>query len=193
MKLKYIIPFLALFLLACDSDDDGFYNTVYIQATDLMTIQNPSATYNVGDVIGIEAAIPRLFDEPGQTEPLDILQTTNADNFQFAFLLERLNANNEWEVLDMTDNYVEGTDGSAIVDYYVQGFVEYDAVADSYLYNGGIALNQAGTYRLNFTNNTDFFNKVYFVSDSENNNVVLNIFSAASDLDANGLFQFTVN
>src|SRR6478672_12989895 len=104
-KFKYIIPFFALLLLACDSDDDGFYNAVYVQATDLMTIENPASTYNVGDIIEIEAHIPRLISEPGHTEPLDIMETTGADSFQFSFFLEKLNANDEWEVVDMTGDF----------------------------------------------------------------------------------------
>ncbi len=192
-KFKYIFSVFALLLIACDSDDDGFYNTVYVQADELMTIENPASAYSIGDVIQIEAHVPRLLDEPGQPQLLDVMQTTNAGSFQFSFVLERQNASGEWELVDLTGDYVAGTEGSANIGYYVQGFAEYDSIADSYLYNGGIALDQAGTYRLNFSNNTDFYNKVYFVSDSPGNNIVVNIFSSASDLDASGTFQFTVN
>jgi len=192
-KFKYIFSVLALLLIACDSDDDGFYNTVYVQASGLMSIENPASSYSVGDVIMVSANIPRLLDEPGNPQPLDVMQTTGADSFQFSFILEKQNTAGEWELVNLVDNYVAGTDGSANIGYYVQGFAEYDAIADSYLYDGGIELDQSGTYRLNFSNNTDFYDKVYFVSDSPGNNIVVNIFSSAADLDASGTFQFTVN
>jgi hypothetical protein len=192
-KFKYIFPAFALLFLACDSDDDGFYNTVYVQAAELMTIENPAAVYNIGDVIQFEAHIPRLLNEPGQAEPLDIIETTNADSFQFSFLVEKLNANDQWELFDVTDDYIPGTEGTANVNYYVQGILDYDAVADSYLYNGGIMFDQAGTYRLNFSNNTNYFNKVYLQSNSVENNIVLDIFSSSASLNNSGTFQFTVN
>jgi hypothetical protein len=192
-KFKYIFPVFALLFLACDSDDDGFYNTVYVQSQELMTIENPSATYNVGDVIQVSANIPRLLDEPGMAEPLDLRETSHADNFQFSFLVEKQNANGEWELFDVTDDYVPGTEGTANVNYYVQGILDFDAVADSYLYNGGVRFDEPGTYRLNFSNNTNYFDKVYFQSNSENNNIVIDIFSASANLNNVGVFQFTVN
>jgi hypothetical protein len=192
-KFKYIFPVFALLFLACDSDDDGFYNTVYVQSQELMTIENPSATYNVGDVIQVSANIPRLLDEPGMAEPLDLRETSHADSFQFSFLVEKQNANGEWELFDVTDDYVPGTEGTAYVNYYVQGILDFDAVADSYLYNGGVRFDEPGTYRLNFSNNTNYFDKVYFQSNSENNNIVIDIFSASANLNNVGVFQFTVN
>jgi hypothetical protein len=189
---KYILPAVALFLLGCDSDDDGFYNAVYVQSSELVTIENPAATYNIGDVVQFEAHVPRLLNEPGFSEPLDVVETTNADSFEFAFFVEKLNGT-EWEPYDITTDYVAGTEGTANVETFVQGFLNFDAVADSYLYNGGIRFDEAGTYRLNFSNRTDFFNKVYLQSNSENNNIVVSIFSTMSSLDNNGTFEFTVN
>lgn len=181
-----------MFLVACDSDDDGFYNSVYIQSTGLVTIENPAPAYSTGEAVLFEAHIPRLLNEPGQAEPVDVMATTNADSFQFTFYVEKF-TNGQWEVVDISDDYIAGTEGTANVGFYVQGFVVYDNVADSYLYNGGIAFDQAGDYRFNFSNNTQYYNKVFLQSNSENNNIVMNIFSASPSIDTDGIFEFTVN
>lgn len=191
-KLKYLLPALALFLFACDTDDDGFYNAVYVQASGLMTIVNPSATYNAGDVVLVEAHIPRLLPEPGQSELLDVRATTGADSFQFSFFLEKLNGS-QWELVDVTGNFVAGAEGSANIGFFVQGFLEFDGVADEYLFDGGVRVTQPGTYRLNFSNNTDDFEKVFLRSNSPGNNLVMNIFSSSPSLDEAGVFEFTVN
>lgn len=192
-KLKYIFPAVVLFLVGCDSDDDGFYNAVYVQSSELVTIENPSTTYNIGDVVQFEAHVPRLLSEPGFSEPLDIVETTNADSFEFAFFIEKQSTDGEWVPYDITGNYVPGTEGSADVETYLQGFLDFDSVADSYLYNGGIMFDEPGTYRLNFNNRTAYSNKVYLQSNSQNNNIVVSIFSSMASLDNDGTFQFTVN
>ena len=191
-KLRYLFPALTLLLFACDTDDDGFYNAVYVQSSGLMTIENPSNTYNSGDVILVEAHIPRLLTEPGQSELLDVRATTSADTSQFSFLLEKLNGT-QWELVDVTGNFVPGTEGSANVGFFVQGFLDFDNVADAYLFNGGVRVVQPGTYRLNFSNNTDDFEKVFLRSNSPGNNLVMNIFSSSVSLDSAGVFEFTVN
>lgn len=186
------MPVLALLLFACDTDDDGFYNAVYVQASGLMTVENPSATYNTGDVVLVEAHIPRLLPESGQSELLDVRATTNADTFQFSFFLEKFNGS-EWELVDVTGNFVAGTEGTANVGFFVQGFLDFDSIADEYLFNGGVRVTQPGTYRLNFSNNTDDFEKVFLRSNSPGNNLVMNIFSSSVSLDGSGVFEFTVN
>lgn len=191
-KLRYLLPALALLLFACDTDDDGFYNAVYVQASGLMTIENPSAIYNAGDVVLVEAHIPRLLPEAGQSELLDVRATTGSDSFQFSFFLEKLNGS-QWELVDVTGDFVAGTEGSANVGFFVQGFLEFDSIADEYLFDGGVRVMQPGTYRLNFSNNTDDFEKVFLRSDSPGNNLVMNIFSSSTSLDETGVFEFTVN
>ena len=93
----------------------------------------------------------------------------------------------------MTGNFVAGTEGSANVGFFVQSFLEFDSVADEYLFDGGVRVTQPGTYRLNFSNNTDDFEKVFLRSNSPGNNLVMNIFSSSASLDASGVFEFTVN
>lgn len=192
-KLLYALSAVAILLVtACDSDDDGFYNTKYIQAENLLVIENPSATYSVGDVVTIGAAIDRLIPEPGETELLDVVQTTGADEFQFSYYLEKKNGSGEWEVVDLTNDYIDSGAGHANVGFFVQGFLTYTAIGERYEYQGGVELSSTGQYRLNFSNNTENYNKAFFRSVSPGNNIVLNIFSTSDSLTDVGTFEFTV-
>jgi len=192
-KLFYSLTAVALLsLTACDSDDDGFYNTVYVQSQDLMYIGNPSANYSVGESIEINSIIDRFIDEPGQTEPLDILQTTGADQFQFSYLLEKRNAGGEWEVVDVTGHHDEVI-GDAAIGFFIQGLLDYNEITEQYRYQANLELWQTGQFRLNFSNNTEHYNKVFFNSLSPGNNIVLNIFSTSDSVNSSGVFEFTVN
>jgi hypothetical protein len=187
-----MLPAIAMFIFAgCDSDDDGFYNTKYIQAVDLMHIETAS-TYAVGDVIYLKVNVPGLLDEPGQTTQLDVVETTGAPTFDFAYTLEKKNGAGEWEIYDVTDNFVDGGAGHANVGYFVQGILEYDSVSENYNFRGGLQLTEAGNYRLNFSNTTKFPNKVALRSNSANNNIQLNIFSTSPNIDLSGMYDFTV-
>ncbi|RZJ31661.1 MAG: hypothetical protein EOO48_01390 [Flavobacterium sp.] len=192
-KLRYILPIIALLLFACDSDDDGFYNTKYVQAAELVNVEGQNV-YQVGETVYVNAFIPRLLPEPGQTTLLDVRETTgNASSFSFSYALERKNAAGEWEAVeDISSLYVPGGAGSAEALYYVQGNLLYDATADEYQYRGGITLPQTGEYRFNFSNETSNYSKVGLVSNSPDNNVILHIFSSSSSLDSSGMYNFTV-
>lgn len=190
--IKYILPaFFLLFLASCDSDDDGFYNTKYIQTEGLMQVE-PSAGYAVGDIIWVDAYVPKLLTEPGQASLLDVVETTAADTFDFSYTLEKKDALGEWQVYDVTGQFVDGT-GHALVGYFVQGFLEYDTALEKYQYRGGINLTEAGEYRLNFSNTGTYYNKVALHSNSIDNKVILNLFSTSTSLDSSGFYSFTVN
>ncbi|HLA55382.1 MAG TPA: hypothetical protein VK623_04745 [Flavobacterium sp.] len=191
-KIKYIFPAIAMLVFAgCDSDDDGFYNTKYIEAVNLMEVE-PAASYTIGDVIYVDVNVPRLLDEPGQATQLDVVETTHAPTFDFFYILEKKNGAGGWELVDNTGNYVDGGPGYGSAGFYVQGFLEYDTVAETYVYRGGLNLTEAGDYRLNFSNTTKFPNKVALRSDSVDNNIQLNIFSTSPSIDASGMYNFTV-
>jgi hypothetical protein len=192
--IKYILPaFAILFLIACDSDDDGFYNAKYVQAEDLVMIENPQAAYLVGDNISIHALIDNLIDEPGETTLLNIRETTgNAESIIFSYVLEKKNAVGEYEIYDITDNYFDGTSGHANSQYFVEAFADYNPAADQFQYDGGVQLTETGEYRLNFSNQTSNYNKAFLKSLSPGNNIVLNIFTTGT-FDENGHYVFTVN
>lgn len=192
-KLRYLIPAISLFLFACDSDDDGFYNTKYVQATDLVQVEAQDV-YLVGETVFVNAAIPKLLPEPGESTLLDVRETTgNAPSFSFSYALEKKNADGQWDLVDnVSAIYVDGGAGSAEVVYFVQGNLNYDETDQEYQYRGGFTMEQAGEYRLDFSNATDNYNKVGLVSNSVNNNIVLNIFSTSASLDESGMHYFEV-
>jgi hypothetical protein len=193
-KFKYILPLFVIFL-ACDSDDDGFYNNVYVQAEGLVDLELQDV-YQVGETFFVNAQIPRLIPEPGFDELLDVRATTgNAPTFEFTFYLERKNANGEWEVVDVTNDFVQddGDPGIGLAGSFVQSILEYDDSDEEYQFRGGLELKQAGDYRLNFSNTSKYSNKVAINSNSVNNNIVLKIYSTSSDLDNSGFHLFTVN
>ncbi len=191
-KLLFLLPVILLFATACDSNDDGFYNTKYINATGLATIE-AQPSYTVGDALFVSATIPNLLPEPGQTNPLNIRETTgDAPTFNFSFLLEKNTSESTWEPVDLTGNFIEDL-GDANAGSFVEGFAQYNSVADAYLFRGGIELLQPGTYRLSFGFNSSSQDKVEFLSDSRDNHVTLNIASSIIGLEPNGFYTFTVN
>jgi len=192
-KLKYIFPAIALFLVACDSNDDGFYNTEYLESQNSLVNIETQPTYNVNDVLYIEAAIPKLLQQTGQSNLLDIRQSTgNAPTFEFAYLLERRNAANTWDIVDVSDNFIPDL-GNANTGSYVQAFLQYNSTDEEYIFRGGIQLVTAGEYRISFITNSSTYDKITLRSNSINNNVILNIFSPSLNLDASGYYTFTVN
>jgi hypothetical protein len=192
-RLKYFLP-LFLLLAGCDSDDDGFYNTVYIQANNLVSVANPQTSYAVGDVVYVNAYVPNLLAEQGFDNPIDVRETTgNADQFDFSYMLEKLDASGEWELYTIDDvNYVPGGFGDAQLDPIVRGLLDFDADSQQYAYMGGVRITEPGQYRLNFTNTTRYAEKAFLRSLSPGNNVTMNLYSASSDMPG-GLFAFTVN
>ena len=183
---------MALFLtVSCESDDDDFYNTIHVLTDNLVTIETQS-DYEVGDFLKVTADVPRLITEAGQANQLDVRASTgNASHFVFSYYLERKNAANEWEFLDLTGNVVVN-EGSGTAGSFVQAQAVYNGLADAYLFDGDIELMQPGAYRLTFGSDMSA-NRVELVSASEGNNITLNISSTVVGADNAGSYYFTVN
>ena len=191
--IRYIFPIIAvLFLASCEVDDDGFNNAQYIQAQNLVTI-GVQPTYAVNDLLNVAAVIPNLLTEEGQATPLDIRKTTgDAEMFEFSYVLEKKSVEGTWEFVDLTGNF-DQIQGEANVGSFVQGFATYNPNTNSYLFSGGIRLAQTGEYRLSFGYNSPYPDRVEIVSDSKNDNIILNIFSTVNSIDSGGFYSFTVN
>lgn len=189
-NLRYIIPAIALLIFtACDSNDDGFYNTKYLKATNLVTIET-TPSYAVNDLLYVNANIPNLLSEPGQSTPLNVLKTTNAQSFTFSYVIEKMNGS-QWELVNVSDNFVLN-DGGINLGSFLQAFLEYDGGQEAYTFRGGIRLAQSGQYRLSFGYNSSNPNEVELASQSSNNNIKLNISSTTNSLDGSGYYNFTV-
>jgi len=99
LKIASLVVLFMITFISCDTNDDDFYNTVYISVPNLVQIQT-KPTYSTGDNIYVSAYINRLLSEPNQTSLLDIRKTTNnAPSFNFSYLLER-KVGNDWVLVD---------------------------------------------------------------------------------------------
>lgn len=178
--------------IGCDSNDDGFYNTKYVNASNLVLIET-QPDYQVNDVLFVSAEIPNLLTEAGYSNPLDVRRTTgNAPKFDFSYLLERETSPDVWEVVDINGNFVPDL-GSHEVGSFVQGILDFDSALQTYRYRGGIRLEQQGNYRLSYSLNSSAPDRVALRSRSPGNAVTLNIFSTTNALNPFGYYTFTVN
>ncbi len=186
------IALFSLTLLGCDTNDDGFYNETYVEAENLVDIQQ-QPNYNVNDVLYVEALIPRLLQEVGQPNLLDVRQTTNnAPHFNFTFLLERKINDGSWEYVELSNRFVDDY-GTGVAGSFIHAVLDYDATLEQYYFRGGIRLTETGEHRLSFGYNSTSLDKVELRSESTGQNLRLNISSTVSDIDSGGNYNFVVN
>jgi hypothetical protein len=193
-KLLYILPLFAC-LVSCDSDDDGFYNTIYVDSDNLVNIET-GTTITLGEPFFVNANIPNLLDEPGFSEPLNLRRTTgNAGNFRFSYVIEK-QSGSDWLPVDMTGLHAVPPDsglGSGVAGYFVEAKAEYYTEFDAYRYRGGVTLEETGTYRFTYSYNSDRSDGVELFSSSPGNNIDVKIFSTSDQLNGDGAYIFTVN
>jgi hypothetical protein len=190
-KLHYIILFAVAFLVSnCDTDDDGFYNNVYIDVPNLVVMDPHPTTYAVGEKLFIEADFSRYLNDGAL---LDVFQTTGATEFAFSYLIEKQINATTWEVVTVSDSQLDIVRGNAQNGSYVYGICEYNSVNQMYEYRVGFPLLSAGTYRLSYGYNSDSLNSVELRSLSPATRIILNINSLVAGVDADGFYHFTVN
>ncbi|MGV3696915.1 hypothetical protein [Flavobacterium sp.] len=191
-KLQYIgLIILALLVSNCDTDDDGFYNNVFVSVPNLVAMDAHPTTYSVGERLYISADFSRYLDEG--TTTLDAFLTTGATEFAFSYVIEKQISGTEWQIVSVNDSQLDIVRGNAQNGSYVYGVCEYNAVSEMYEYRVGFPLLSAGTYRLSYGYNSDTLNNVELRSLSPKKRLVLNINSAITGLDADGYYNFTVN
>lgn len=191
--IKYFLLFvIGLFAItSCDTNDDGFYNTVYLHSTNLINTET-QPSYSVGDHLYINSNFSRFQDEAGQTEPLDIRKTTgNAEEFNFSYVLERKNGA-DWELVEFSTNQLDIIKGNALSGAYIYGSAIYNPNNEFYEYRVGMPLAQAGEYRLSFGYNSGS-NEVELISKSTGLNLSLTIFTTTNNINSEGYYLFTVN
>ncbi|MFN3968362.1 hypothetical protein [Flavobacterium sp.] len=194
-KLSYLaLLFFATLFTRCDTNDDTFYKTIYVEAGNNIVTFPAATLYNVGDYLYVQADIPRYMPEPGQTDLLDIYKTSgNATAFAFSYVIERKINATDWEVVTVNDSQLDIDAGEAQNGAYVYGICEYNSVDEYYRYDVGFPLLTAGNYRLSFGYNSASNNSVELISQSSTKNLIVNINAAVSNLDGNGFFYFNVN
>ncbi len=190
-KLHYILLISFGFLVSnCDTNDDGFYNNVFADVPNLVSIEAHSPNYTVGEKLFINADFSRYLNDGAL---LDIFKTTGASQFAFSYVIEKQTNASLWEVVAVNDNQLDIIKGMAQNGSYVYGLCQYNAVTERYEYRVGFPLLAAGTYRLSFGYNSDSKNVVELRSLSPATRLFLNINSTITGLDTNGFYNFTVN
>lgn len=199
-KLNYIVLIsIALLVSNCNTNDDGFYNNVFVDVPNLVSIQAHPATYAVGEKLYVNATgslsspygFSRYLNDNGKT--LDAFKTTGANEFTFSYVIEKLNSSNTWDVVTVNDSQLDVVKGSAQNGSYVNGICEYNTTSEAYEYRVGFPLLSSGTYRLSFGYNSDSVNSVELRSLSPMARLILNINSLITGLDGGGYYHFTVN
>jgi hypothetical protein len=190
-KLHYIVLItIALLVSSCDTNDDGFYNNVFIDVPNLVAIESPTASYSVGQKLYVSSQFPRILNDGAL---IDIFQTTGANEFVFSYVIEKQITPGNWEVVSVNDSQLDIIKGNAQNGSYVYAICQYSTVSGLYEYRVGFPLLSIGTYRLSFGYNSDTTNSVELRSLSPATRLKLNINSTITGLDANGFYNFTVN
>jgi hypothetical protein len=190
-KIHYILLIAVVFLVSnCDSNDDGFYNNVFVDIPNLVSIESHSSTYTVGEKLYIEADFSRYLSDGAL---LDIYKTTGATQFAFSYVIEKQISATEWEVVTVNDSQLDIVKGDAQNGSYVYGICEYNTTDETYEYRVGFPLLSTGTYRISFGYNSDYPDTVELRSLSPATRLILNINSLVIGLNDDGYYDFTVN
>ena len=181
---------MSILVSNCDTNDDGFYNNVFVDIPNLVSIEAHSSTYTVGEKLYIDADFSRYLSDGAL---LDIYKTTGATQFAFSYVIEKQINTTEWEVVTVNDSQLDIVKGNAQNGSYVYAICEYNATDETYEYRVGFPLLTAGTYRLSYGYNSDSVTNVELRSISPTTRLILNINSAVTGIDNNGYYHFTVN
>ena len=192
LKYTYLLT-IALLFSNCDTNDDGFYNDLFLDSSNLVQIDTQSS-FTVGDNIYLNADFSRYQAQTGQTELLDIYKTTgNALEFTFSYIIEKQVSTDVWEVVTVNDSQLDIIEGDAQNGSYVFGHCIYDATTESYKYNVGFPLLSSGNYRLSFGYNSTSATIVELRSKPKPGKLIININSLVSTINSSGYYLFTVN
>ncbi len=191
-KIHYILLIASAFLVSnCNTNDDGFYNDVFADVPNLVTLDAHSNTYTVGEKLFVNANFSRNLNDNGSL--LDAFRTTGAREFFFSYVIEKQINTTTWEVVSVSDSQLDIVKGSAQNGSYVYGICQLDSTDAIYEYRVGFPLLSTGTYRLSWGYNSDSKTSVELRSLSTASRLFLNINSAVTGLDSGGYYNFTVN
>ena len=190
-KIKYILLISVAFLVSnCNTNDDGFYNNVFVDVPNLVYTDTHATIYAVNEKLYVNANFSRYQNENNST--LDLFKSTGANEFVFSYVIEKQSGAN-WDVVSVPDNQLDIVKGNAQNGSYVYGICEFNTTANTYEYRVGFPLLSTGTYRLSYGYNATSTTSVELRSLSPATRLILNINSLVTGLDTVGYYNFTVN
>lgn len=176
----------------CSNKDSEFYNDVFVNSQNQVSIE-PSPSFDLGTEFHINTDnFSRFVVEQSQPNPLDVYKTSGgANTFMFSFLIEKQNANEEWDLV--TTPTVNAETGNVEVGDFVLAHAVYNATTQQYDFSAAIQLNEAGNFRLRFGYDASPSRTIILRSDSTGNNLFVNLNSYCEDLQPDGYYYYTVN
>jgi hypothetical protein len=174
----------------CSNKDSEFYNDIFVSVPNLVNANYDSGT----NVLYVTADISRYLNEPNQTNLLDIYKSTGgASRLDFSYVIEKQIDAANWSIYEVLDSQIEQVRGEALSGGpYVFATSVYKASNQVYEFRAGIHSLPAGNYRLSFGYNSTSATDVELRSESEGNQLFLNLNSPYSGLDSGGYQHFTV-
>lgn len=183
--LNYVTAFLSLIVLSsCGEPDEIVMGSKTITIDNAIQIEAKSS-YQLNDVLYVNATFSRYLQEKGFVTLLDIYKSTSSDEYYFHFYLEKKSAYGTWSTIDLGENLI--LEKGKLNNYYGNSALcILDQVTNLYEFRVGIPLLEKGTYRLNISNT---------ISPSYANNsfIAANIETTIKDVDENGSFNFSVD
>lgn len=184
IQIALLTAISSFLLVSCNTKDDDFFNSVYLDASDLVRVDDPTIDGITGNNLLIHVLIDRYLDE-GLTTPLDIYRTTGAQSFGFSYSLEVKNSSGSWV------SYLNGG-----AEYNV-GEAVYDSVNEEYTFDKSISLNP-GDYRFRLGESYQSVASTDFISRNESNKTSVIITSRPEKFDgtyfdSEGHYYFTID
>lgn len=89
-KLSYLaLLFVAALMTNCDTNDDTFYKTIYVEGGNNIVTFPPQTTYNVGDYLYVKADLARYI--PNREKPICWIFTEQPEMLLNLYFLMSLN------------------------------------------------------------------------------------------------------
>ena len=193
LRKIFLLPLITLFAISCNTNDDGFYNETYVQAENNLVVIEQQPSYNVNDVLFINAIVPKLLQQKDFANLLDVRQSTgNAERFNFTILLEKKFGDGTWEYVDLTNKYILD-EGSGSAGTFIKGTLIYNNSLEQYRWRGAISLVETGEYRISFGVTSSSSKTIELRSESPGQNLQMNIRTSSDQIDASGRYNFIVN
>ena len=141
-----VLSVVCTMFMGCFTEDDlGRY--VNLNITDAIVLEN-RGNYVVGDTIFLELKFSRYLDEEGQTNKLDIFESSSSESFSYYFEMSKFSKfSDSFQPIFISPDFVFAEEGS--VDGSIFATAVLNANQDSYESRIGIVLAEAGRFRFN--------------------------------------------